>query len=290
MLLNHVTSSPFFILWNLAGDGVLGAQGSDFRASLLQDRLTVSREAYPTIALAFRKIYRNHGVGGLYAGISPTLIGMLPYSTCYYFMYETIKKSYCQSKNKKALNRAELLLVGALSGQIIAVHVHHQKNETTTKKKKFIPSWVPPSERSWPDPLRRTDGEHHQLPAGGRQEAADGRVPAGAVPAQHGSGSAGGGQRGGLEGPLQGMGRQLPQGHAQLWDHLDVLRALEGHPARRQMPSLKTHLRNPILLAIIGPLFPEKAENRPTSARFSAEFLEAPILTTTWEELDEEEQ
>ncbi|CAA6671174.1 unnamed protein product [Spirodela intermedia] len=83
---------------------------------VIKDRLTISREAYPTIALAFRKIYKNHGIGGLYAGISPTLIGMLPYSTCYYFMYETIKKSYCQSKNKKALNRAELLLVGALSG------------------------------------------------------------------------------------------------------------------------------------------------------------------------------
>ncbi|KAK4839995.1 hypothetical protein QYF36_026525 [Acer negundo] len=48
------------------------------------------------------KIYKDGGIGGFYAGLSPTLIGMLPYSKCYYFMYETMKKSYCKSKNKKS--------------------------------------------------------------------------------------------------------------------------------------------------------------------------------------------
>ncbi|KAJ6813326.1 putative mitochondrial adenine nucleotide transporter BTL1 [Iris pallida] len=83
---------------------------------VVKDRLTVNRELYPSISLAFRKIYKDDGVGGLYAGLSPTLIGMLPYSTCYYFMYETAKSSYCRAKNKKSLNRAEMLLIGALSG------------------------------------------------------------------------------------------------------------------------------------------------------------------------------
>lgn len=83
---------------------------------VIKDRLTVNREIYPTISLAFRKIYKDDGVGGLYAGIFPTLVGMLPYSTCYYFMYETVKSSYCQSKKKKNLNRAELLVIGAVSG------------------------------------------------------------------------------------------------------------------------------------------------------------------------------
>ncbi|XP_068643017.1 probable mitochondrial adenine nucleotide transporter BTL1 [Aristolochia californica] len=82
---------------------------------VLKDRLTVNREAYPSISLAVQKIHRDGGIGGFYAGISPTLIGMLPYSTCYYFMYETMK-SYCQTKKKKSLSRAEMLLVGALSG------------------------------------------------------------------------------------------------------------------------------------------------------------------------------
>ncbi|XBI37592.1 hypothetical protein VPH35_122854 [Triticum aestivum] len=84
---------------------------------VLKDRLTVNRDAYPrNIALAFNKIYRTEGVGGLYAGLCPTLVGMLPYSTCYYFMYETIKTSYCRAHEKKSLSRPELLVIGALSG------------------------------------------------------------------------------------------------------------------------------------------------------------------------------
>ncbi|BBG98677.1 Mitochondrial substrate carrier family protein, partial [Prunus dulcis] len=80
------------------------------------DRLTVSPEAYPSLSIAISKIYKEGGIGACYSGLSPTLIGMLPYSTCYYFMYEKMKKSYCQAKNKESLNRPEMLLVGALAG------------------------------------------------------------------------------------------------------------------------------------------------------------------------------
>ncbi|XP_008801407.1 probable mitochondrial adenine nucleotide transporter BTL1 [Phoenix dactylifera] len=83
---------------------------------VIKDRLTVNREVYPSISLAFSKIYKDDGIGGFYAGLSPTLIGMLPYSTCYYLMYESMKKSYCQAQKKNSLNRSELLIIGALSG------------------------------------------------------------------------------------------------------------------------------------------------------------------------------
>ncbi|KAA8541524.1 hypothetical protein F0562_022676 [Nyssa sinensis] len=83
---------------------------------VLKDRLTISPEVYPTISIAVSKIYKAGGLGAFYAGISPTLIGMLPYSTCFYFMYETMKNSYCVAKKKKSLNQAELLLFGAFSG------------------------------------------------------------------------------------------------------------------------------------------------------------------------------
>ncbi|EEF48715.1 probable mitochondrial adenine nucleotide transporter BTL1 isoform X2 [Ricinus communis] len=83
---------------------------------VLKDRLTISPDTYPSLSIAISKIYSDGGIGAFYAGISPTLIGMLPYSTCYYFMYETMKKSYCETKKKKSLNRPEMLLVGALAG------------------------------------------------------------------------------------------------------------------------------------------------------------------------------
>ncbi|PIN23891.1 Mitochondrial solute carrier protein [Handroanthus impetiginosus] len=83
---------------------------------VLKDRLTVSPEVYPNLSIAVQRIYRDGGIGAFYSGIQPTLIGMLPYSTCYYFMYETMKKSYCLARKKESLSRAEMLLVGALSG------------------------------------------------------------------------------------------------------------------------------------------------------------------------------
>ena len=86
---------------------------SDF---IKQDRLTVSPETYPSLGIAIRNIYKDGGVGAFYAGISPTLVGMLPYSTCFYFMYDTIKESYCRTRNKKSLSRPEMILIGAFAG------------------------------------------------------------------------------------------------------------------------------------------------------------------------------
>ncbi|GAB2293061.1 hypothetical protein Dimus_027279 [Dionaea muscipula] len=83
---------------------------------VVKDRLTVRPEDYPSIPAALSKIYKDGGIRALYSGICPTLVGMIPYSTCYYFMYETLKKSYCRGQKKKSLNRVEMLLVGALSG------------------------------------------------------------------------------------------------------------------------------------------------------------------------------
>jgi hypothetical protein len=91
----------------------------------------VSRDIYPTLSIAISKIYKDGGIGAFYAGISPTLIGMLPYSTCYYFMYDTMKTSYCKGKNKKSLNRPEMLLIGAFSGEkpsIFQINISFQSN------------------------------------------------------------------------------------------------------------------------------------------------------------------
>ncbi|KAF3327082.1 mitochondrial adenine nucleotide transporter BTL1 [Carex littledalei] len=83
---------------------------------VLKDRLTINRIAYPSLGAAVAKIHSEAGLGGFYAGLCPTLAGMLPYSTCYYFMYDAIKRSYCRANKKSSLSRPELLLVGALSG------------------------------------------------------------------------------------------------------------------------------------------------------------------------------
>lgn len=110
---------PFHLLSPIAIGGAAAGIASTLVChplEVLKDRMTVNREAYPSIAIAFSKIYQTDGIGGLYAGLCPTLVGMLPYSTCYYFMYETIKTNYCRAHKKKSLSRPELLVIGALSG------------------------------------------------------------------------------------------------------------------------------------------------------------------------------
>ncbi|CAN0840235.1 Probable mitochondrial adenine nucleotide transporter BTL1 [Linum grandiflorum] len=83
---------------------------------VLKDRLTVSPDLYPNLTIAISRIYKDGGIGAFYSGLKPTLIGMLPYSTCYYFMYDTVKTKYCKSKNKKSLSRPEMLGLGAVAG------------------------------------------------------------------------------------------------------------------------------------------------------------------------------
>ncbi|XP_066352739.1 probable mitochondrial adenine nucleotide transporter BTL1 [Miscanthus floridulus] len=110
---------PFHLLSPIAIGGAAAGIASTLVChplEVLKDRMTVNRQAYPSIAIAINKIYRTDGIGGLYAGLCPTLVGMFPYSTCYYFMYETIKTSYCRAHKKKSLSRPELLVIGALSG------------------------------------------------------------------------------------------------------------------------------------------------------------------------------
>ncbi|XP_074268055.1 putative mitochondrial adenine nucleotide transporter BTL1 [Silene latifolia] len=83
---------------------------------VVKDRLTVRPDEYPNLAVALAKIYKDGGVPALYSGLVPTLVGMLPYSTCYYFMYDKLKRSYCGLKKKKSLSRPEMVLLGAFSG------------------------------------------------------------------------------------------------------------------------------------------------------------------------------
>ncbi|CAA2966605.1 probable mitochondrial adenine nucleotide transporter BTL1 isoform X2 [Olea europaea subsp. europaea] len=85
-------------------------------AGIVSTLIDCQPRIYPSLSIAIRKIYKDDGIGAVYSGISPTLIGMLPYSTCYYFMYETMKNSNCLAKKKKSLSRAEMLSLGALFG------------------------------------------------------------------------------------------------------------------------------------------------------------------------------
>ncbi|KAL5699451.1 hypothetical protein ACHQM5_030352 [Ranunculus cassubicifolius] len=119
----HIGNLSLDLSFNWISPIAVGGAAAGFVSTLvchplevLKDRLTISPKVYPNMTLALGKIYKEGGIGALYSGLCPTLIGMLPYSTTYYFMYETVRNSYCKAQKKKNLNRAEMLLIGALSG------------------------------------------------------------------------------------------------------------------------------------------------------------------------------
>ncbi|KAH9325969.1 hypothetical protein KI387_006147, partial [Taxus chinensis] len=85
---------------------------------VLKDRFTIHNGVYQSIGHALKKIVVNEGPGALYAGIVPTLIGMIPYSASYYFVYESAKQTYCRSTKKKSLNHTEALLIGSFAGLV----------------------------------------------------------------------------------------------------------------------------------------------------------------------------
>jgi solute carrier family 25 phosphate transporter 23/24/25/41 len=72
--------------------------------------------AYKSIWHAFGKIVHEEGMGAMYRGLLPTLIGLVPYSAAYYFLYDTLTREYRQITKKKQLDSVETLFIGAFAG------------------------------------------------------------------------------------------------------------------------------------------------------------------------------
>ncbi|ONK66607.1 uncharacterized protein A4U43_C06F10110 [Asparagus officinalis] len=61
---------------------------------LLKTRLTIEKDVYENLMHAFFKIVREEGPTELYRGLTPSLIGVVPYAATNYFAYDTLKKAY----------------------------------------------------------------------------------------------------------------------------------------------------------------------------------------------------
>eukprot|EP00795_Rhopilema_esculentum_P003802 gene3802-15088_t len=62
---------------------------------MVRARLAVSRkEKYSNLRNAFIRIYHDEGFRTFYRGITPTILGIMPYAGISFFTYETLKSSY----------------------------------------------------------------------------------------------------------------------------------------------------------------------------------------------------
>lgn len=84
---------------------------------LLKTRLTV-KEDYKNLLDAIVKIVQAEGPAGLYKGLTPSLIGVVPYAASNYFAYDTLRKAYKKAFKKEEIGNIMTLLIGSAAGAI----------------------------------------------------------------------------------------------------------------------------------------------------------------------------
>ncbi|CAK9169250.1 unnamed protein product [Ilex paraguariensis] len=85
---------------------------------LLKTRLTVQRGDYKNLLDAFLKIVQEEGPAELYRGLTPSIIGVIPYAATNYFAYDSLRKGYKKVFDLEEIGNVATLLIGAASGAI----------------------------------------------------------------------------------------------------------------------------------------------------------------------------
>ncbi|XP_057477655.1 adenine nucleotide transporter BT1, chloroplastic/mitochondrial [Actinidia eriantha] len=85
---------------------------------LVKTRLTIQRGVYDGLFDAFIKILQEGGPGELYRGLTPSLIGVIPYAATNYFAYDTLRKAYRKIFKQEKIGNIETLLIGSAAGAI----------------------------------------------------------------------------------------------------------------------------------------------------------------------------
>ena len=73
-------------------------------------------DVYNGLLDAFVKILREGGPAELYRGLTPSLIGVVPYAATNYFAYDSLRKMYRKICKQEQIGNIETLLIGSLAG------------------------------------------------------------------------------------------------------------------------------------------------------------------------------
>ncbi|PNT66124.1 adenine nucleotide transporter BT1, chloroplastic/amyloplastic/mitochondrial [Brachypodium distachyon] len=85
---------------------------------LVKTRLTIQKGVYENLLYAFIKIARDEGPGELYRGLSPSLMGVVPYAATNFYAYETLRRLYRGVTGKAEVGGVPTLLIGSAAGAI----------------------------------------------------------------------------------------------------------------------------------------------------------------------------
>lgn len=76
------------------------------------------RGVYDNLLHAFLKIVREEGPTELYRGLTPSLIGVVPYAATNYFAYDMLRKAYRKAFKEEEIGNTATLLIGSAAGAI----------------------------------------------------------------------------------------------------------------------------------------------------------------------------
>ncbi|KAL3701264.1 hypothetical protein R1sor_019286 [Riccia sorocarpa] len=85
---------------------------------LLKTRLTIQRGVYDNLLHAMVKICKEEGPKELYRGLTPSLIGVMPYAATNYFAYDTLRKFYRKYTKQERVGNVATLCIGSTSAAI----------------------------------------------------------------------------------------------------------------------------------------------------------------------------
>ncbi|KAL6954233.1 hypothetical protein U1Q18_045343 [Sarracenia purpurea var. burkii] len=85
---------------------------------LLKTRITIQKGLYKNLFDAFLKIVQEEGPAELYRGLTPSLIGVVPYAATNYFAYDTLRKAYKKIFDREEIGNIATLLMGSTAGAI----------------------------------------------------------------------------------------------------------------------------------------------------------------------------
>ncbi|MED6159971.1 hypothetical protein PIB30_047130 [Stylosanthes scabra] len=130
---NHINLSPYLSYVSGALAGCAATVGS-YPFDLLRTILASQGEpkVYPNMRSAFVDIVKTRGFSGLYAGLSPTLVEIIPYAGLQFGTYDTFKRwamawnhsQYSNATGEDSLSSFQLFLCGLAAGTCAKLVCH----------------------------------------------------------------------------------------------------------------------------------------------------------------------
>ncbi|XP_045625278.1 mitochondrial coenzyme A transporter SLC25A42 isoform X2 [Procambarus clarkii] len=109
-------SSLRFLAGSLAG---VTSQFLTYPLDMARARMAVThKDTYSSLKQVFVKIWKNEGPFTLYRGLTPTLLGVIPYAGTSFCIYGTLKEHHKAYSNRDKPNPLERMMFGAVAGLV----------------------------------------------------------------------------------------------------------------------------------------------------------------------------